>query len=77
MEIRAIEGEAISVPCEDHGQVAYLAIQNRHQHRHAADGRVVFDGLTGLYFGNRREVEGEIWVGKRVSRLFVERRHGN
>lgn len=76
MEIRAIEGEAISVPCEEHGQVVYLTIQNRHSHRMASDGRAIFDGQTGLHFGNRRQVVGEIWIGKRVTRLVVERRHG-
>ena len=77
MEIRAVEGHAISVPVEESGQVVYMTVQNRHAHRHAVGGLAVFDGLTGLHFGNRREVEGEIWVGKSVRRLVVERRHGN
>ena len=75
MEIRAIERQAITVPATD-GTVVYLTIQNRHAHRTAEGGRAVFDGQAGLYFGNRSEIVGEVWVGKKVSRLVVERAHG-
>lgn len=75
MEIRAIEGETISVPADD-GEVIYLAIQNQHAMGLGEEGAVLFS-LGRLSFGNRRELEGEVWRGKRKSRLVVERAHGN
>lgn len=75
MEIRAIEGDTITVPAED-GQSVYLVIQNQHLVGVGMAGAALFD-LKRLHFGNRRELEGEVWRGKRVSRLTVERRHGS
>ena len=75
MEIRALDGQAITVPAQD-GEVVYMTIQNRHAHRTAQGGSAVFEGLSRLHFGNRREVEGRIYIGKRETRLVVERSHG-
>ena len=75
MEIRAIEGEAVRVPCGE-GESVYLAVQNQHHSLVGTGGEVRID-LSRLYFGNRRELEGEVWRGKRKIRLVVERRHGN
>lgn len=74
MEIRATEGETIRVPCEN-GESVYLVIQNQHVFGVGMGGEVRFD-LNRLSFGNRRELEGEIWRAKRKSRLVVERAHG-
>ena len=75
MEIRAIEGETIAVPAGD-GESVYLAIQNSHHFEVASGGLAMFD-LPRLYWGNRRELEGEVWRNKKVSRLVVERKHGS
>ena len=77
MEIRAIEGETIRVPVDTPGEVVYLSIQNMHVHRHAIGNEAAIDLPGRLNFGNGREREGEVWTGKRVHRLVVERRHGN
>lgn len=77
MEIRAVDGQAITVPAAD-GAVVYMCVQNRHSHRTAAGGAAVFEPhAPRLRFGNRQELEGEVWIGRRVSRLVIERsRHG-
>ena len=75
MEIRAVEGETVTVPAED-GQPVYLAIQNQHHFVVTSEGVARFD-LSRLHFGNRRELEGEVWRAKKMSRLIIERRHGN
>ena len=74
MEIRAIEGETVAIPAGD-GESVYLAIQNQH-HFAVASGGVAMVDLSRLHFGNRRELEGEVWRNKRVSKLTVERAHG-
>ena len=75
MEIRAIEGKSIAIPAGD-GDTIYLAVQNIHLFEVGSGGVAMFD-LPRLSFGNRREVEGEVWRNKKVSRLIVERAHGS
>lgn len=76
MQVRAIEGQAITVAAEN-GTSVYLAVQNLHRHRVALGGAVTFDPPKPLNFGNRRELEGVIWIGKKSHRLIVERAHGH
>lgn len=75
MEIRAVQGESVAVAAPD-GQCVYMVVQNIHRHRTAEGGHAVFEPPGPLHFGNRQHLEGEVWVGKQVSRLVVERRHG-
>ena len=75
MEIRAVEGETITVPAED-GQSVHLSMQNQRLVGVGMAGSAQFD-LERLHFGNRRELEGEVWRAKQRIRLVVERAHGN
>ena len=75
MEVRAIEGQSITVAATD-GESVYLSIQNLHHHRIVAGGVAVFAPPKPLHFGNRRELEGSVWTKKKSHRLIVERAHG-
>ena len=70
--IRANDRDMIAIPAEA-GEPVEVRIQG-FQLRAEAGPEGASIQLPPLFFGNRREIPGTIWRGKRRTKLMVERR---
>ena len=70
--IRAMDRDTITIPAPE-GEWAEVRVQG-FQIRAAATADGASVTLPPLFFGNRAEIRGAVWVGKAMTKLMVERR---
>ena len=70
--IRAMDRETITVAAQD-GEPVEVRVQGFALRAEAGPDGASF-ALPPLHYGNRVEIRGEVWHGKTVTRLTVERR---
>ena len=70
--IRAADRDVLIVPAES-GEPVEVRVQGFQLRADAGpDGAAI--ALPPLFFGNRTEVGGAVWKGKRMTKLMVEKR---
>ena len=70
--IRATDRDVIAIPAEI-GEPVEVRIQGFQLRAEAGPEGASFE-LPPLFFGNRDEIPGSVWRGKKTTKLKVERR---